>query len=710
MSSSRARNVEGLLEKLKCKKVRECTMPNFIPLRAKATLQSPNVNSFPLVDKVDNFQESNKDLLYDGFWNVEIREMLQNRQFLLICDGYDECGVTTNLHATNNLNRTGEYNVKMVVTCRTTLFGRNYQSQFHPHGVDKYHCSLSDLFEEATIVPFTEDDVKAYIEQHIRDTVNQDFANDRPRSTMEWFMNTFRAIPNLDLCESGSGFEGRVIDFLTNLSAAMSRHQGLSPIVDYSPDKDEKTWKYEFFGRRTKSILLRDASPLKREGAQFRFLHDSFFGYFRSRTFYDPDQGEDDGSDDSEDGDSDDGEDGDSDDSEDDDSDNNKGDEFDSSDEYESDSSEIGDPGGSVNDVEGDGGRILCHSVFGLTGEGSGSHDSSGGKGGSFGENKNTSGGNKGSTNTSDGSSEGDDDWSGGNGEGGSKDSISESSGRSGGSGGNDSNFSRGRYGAKHDRNNPRRRKDGSRAKKNGDSAKSRQSTSSGPFSKQNVFKDPQVLEFLVDRVHSDSRFEEYLLSNIEQSKLSAGPSLIAANSMTILYMAGERFGDVDLDGVQVPYDFMLDESSDASQQSRYLTGAELVGALSALGIPAPFHSRMSTRLPHFAPPTVFEPRHLIGIEPPTPCSSTTQAPSAPVKTQHHVPVNPELASDCDHNIDITPPSSSSRPLNNKRPWTNEERMQHNRLKKNRSEKTTPASPNHLSVLSENATLSSSAP
>ncbi|KAG0077355.1 hypothetical protein BGZ90_007310, partial [Linnemannia elongata] len=380
-----------------------------------------------------------------------------------------------------------------------------------------------------------------------------------------------------DLCDSEGGFKGRVTDFLTNLTAAMFEHQGYSPVVKYEHVKEELTWKGEFFGRTIKSTLLRDASPLNRAGDQYRFIHDIFFDYFRSLAFYTPDQGEDDGSDD--------GEDNDSDDSQGDDSNSSEGDETDDGDEEDSDSSEMDDSGEGAGDNEGDGGGILGPSDFffiGLTGESggalSGKYCSSGGNGGSFGGKGDTSGGNSGSTHSGDGSSHGDGNWSGGNGdatngERGSNGLFSGSSGGSGGSGGDDNNSNGGKDGSKEDRNSPRKGKEGSRSKKKGRSTKSRSSTSSDSFSRQNVFKDPHVLELLVDRVHSDPRFEKRLFVNIEQSKLSAVPSLAAANSITILYMAGKSFRDVDLDGVKIPYDYLLDGGH--GTPNALLSGAE---------------------------------------------------------------------------------------------------------------------------------------
>ncbi|KAG0365827.1 WD_REPEATS_REGION domain-containing protein, partial [Mortierella sp. AD032] len=759
--------VEYDLDRMKFQRLQEHLLPNFVPLHAKATLATSDSDSFPLMQRVLEFLESDRQvflLLGDSgsgksqfcrqleriLWeqydigrriplfidlpfidrpdndligkhlrdhNIpahKVQEIKQHRHLVLICDGYDECGITTNLHTANKLNRAGQHNVKIVISCRTTFFGRDYQSQFYPHGADKYHDSPSHMFEEATIVPFTEDDIKAYTQQYIRNTANQNPANNRPHWTVEQFMDTFSTVPNLsdlvknpfvlwlalrvlpslssdalisesnirvtrarlydgfledwicvnksrierikltrkasdvfrDLCESEGGFKGCVTDFLTDLSAAMFEHQGRSTVVDYVHVKEEKTWKGDFFGRKIKSTLLRQASPLKRSGAQFRFIDDSFLAYLRSLIFYNPDQGGDDSSENSEDDGSDDSQGDDSDNSEGDDIDNSEGDESDDGDEGDSESTEIDDSGEGADDDEGDVGGILHLSDFGLTDEGGGSpggnYDASEGNAGSFGGNERIPGRNKGSANKSDGSSAGNDDLPGGNdnaanGERGSNNGMSGSPGGSGGSGGNGNNSSGDRDGSKEDKSNPRQGKNGSRSKKKGRSTKHRLATSNDPFSKHNVFKDPQVLEFLVDRVHSDLRFEKCLLCIIEHSKSSAGPSLAAANSMTILYMAGERFGDIDLDGVQIPFDYMLEEGSDTLQQSRCLTGADFVGALSALGVTVPIHFRMSARLPQPAPHTLLGLYPSIGTEPPTLYPSTKRESSVPVKARHHI-------------------------------------------------------------------------
>ncbi|CAO3574615.1 unnamed protein product [Mortierella alpina] len=77
-----------------------------------------------------------------------------------------------------------------------------------------------------------------------------------------------------------------VSDFLKNLAAAIFKEQDGNPVVQYTQRIDKKTWKVEFFGPDPDIMLLREASPLSRSGAQYRFLHRSLLEYFYSRQIY----------------------------------------------------------------------------------------------------------------------------------------------------------------------------------------------------------------------------------------------------------------------------------------------------------------------------------------------------------------------------------------------------------------------------------------
>ncbi|KAF9338897.1 hypothetical protein BGZ91_007637 [Linnemannia elongata] len=539
-----------------------------------------------------------KQLRRHNFLNYTVQELLNHRQFTILCDGYDECGLVTNLYATNQLS---QQDVKMVISCRSTFLGPDYQGRFLPYGTDRYHDKPLDLFEEAVIVPLSECDIKSFVIQYVLELEIAGPLSDQPSWTAEDFMNAMSNIPNMlalaknpflltlalkllpsqprdvssatqvkvtrlklfdnflnhwirvnkdrlhrtircrkvydtfeILCEPD--FESSVTRFLLSLTAALSHHQTRRPVVvNYEHSKDGKTWKAEFFGRKIKSILLRDASPLTRAGIQYRFIHDSLFAYLRSRLVYDPDAGDDDDSDSTDD---------------------------DEEDSDESDNDSDNSDGGDDSGDSSNGGHD-AHAVDGITFHTCGSGSSGGGGG--------TSAGNHDSSSDNDGSLGGGGDsgfnqCSSGNGE-----SSREGKGDSGG-----------------DENNPRQSKDDSRAKKKGRSAKSRPFTSSDPLLNQNLYQDPEVLEFLGERAQSDPRFKSRLLTAIEKSKSSDTYRLAAANAITILLKAGEKMRYVDLKGVQVPSDYLLEGSPELVQTFGSLTGVELPHPFPLLPAPTP--------------------------------------------------------------------------------------------------------------------------
>ncbi|GJJ74482.1 hypothetical protein EMPS_06840 [Entomortierella parvispora] len=99
----------------------------------------------------------------------QIEELKRSRQFILICDGYDECRKMSNLHTNNRLNRPRQWKAKMTISCRSQYLGPNYRSYFEPKVDDSYQqvrSTLNELFEEAVIVPFKMDQIKDYLDQY----------------------------------------------------------------------------------------------------------------------------------------------------------------------------------------------------------------------------------------------------------------------------------------------------------------------------------------------------------------------------------------------------------------------------------------------------------------------------------------------------------------------------------------------------------------
>lgn len=657
-------NIEIQLENLRRKILSGRSVP-YIHLRGKPTLLGLDESSFSLEEKAQEFLESNrrvllllgdsgsgkstslrqlhrklwtnykpgdriplyidlpfidrpdldlikKHLLQNNFLDYAVQELLVHRQFTIICDGYDECGLISNLYFTNQLSR---QDVKMIISCRSTFLSSDYQGRFLPYGADRYHDNPLDLFEEAVIVPLSKVDIEAFVTQYVLEQETAGPLIDQRNWTVEKFMNTMSTIPNmlalvenpflltlalkvlpslprdalsdtkakatrlklfddflnhwirvnkvrLDrtircpkvfaafeiLCEPD--FESSVTKFLLRLTAALSQHQTRRPVVvNYEHSKDSKSWKAEFFGRKIKSMLLRDASPLRRAGIRYMFIHDSLFAYLYSRLVYDPDtdnKDDSDGGDDNED--KSDGSDDDKGDCDggDDDNDNSDGDDNEDDSDGSDDDNDDSDGGGDSDNSSN--GGYDAHGVDAITFHAYGCYLTSGG-GGTSDRKHDSSGGNNGSF------------------------------GGSGGSGynrcssGNGESSRKGKDGSGGDKHNARQGKDISHSKKKGRSAKFRPFTSSNLLLNRNLYQDPEVMEFLAERAQSDPRFKSLLLTAIEKSKFSDTYSLAAANAITILFKSGEPFHDINLEGVQIPGDYL--ESSKLVK-----TGVEFVVAL----------------------------------------------------------------------------------------------------------------------------------
>ncbi|KAG0199108.1 hypothetical protein BGX33_011877, partial [Mortierella sp. NVP41] len=156
----------------------------------------------PLYINLPSIDNPERDLIPEqlrilDFTEDNIREMKRDRQFILICDGYDERQLMTNLHTSNLLNRRGQWNTKMVITCRSTYLDQVYRIRFQPQPIDRYDPSTEHLFQEAAIVPFSSTQIKEYVEQFVRDKeVHKLFGNYRVW-TVEEYMDTLAQVPNL---------------------------------------------------------------------------------------------------------------------------------------------------------------------------------------------------------------------------------------------------------------------------------------------------------------------------------------------------------------------------------------------------------------------------------------------------------------------------------------------------------------------------------
>ncbi|KAF9910695.1 WD_REPEATS_REGION domain-containing protein [Linnemannia zychae] len=392
-------DIESALHTLKIQR-KEYKQPVYIAPMAKSSLRASDDNLFPLMDKVKEFLVGDslvmlilgdsgagkstfnrylenelwktykiggriplfinlpvlkspeemlveKQLKVNNFSEDQIRELKQHRQFILICDGYDESLLTSNLHTTNFLNRPGQWDAKLVITCRSQHLGPDYLGKFAPMMTDRYHRTSNILFQEAAITPFSKDQIEDYVGQYVllesRKWVEKDYLDRLAAipSLMDLVKNPFllslclEALPSIvqdkmDLSRLrvtrvqlydrfvrrwlevnkcriyvqvqgldketqlafnnllDAGFEKYGVEFQVNLAAAIFREQEGRPVVDYIHKKDKNSWKAEFFSPDPEIILLREASVLCRVGTQHRFLHRSMLEYFFSRRIWGP--------------------------------------------------------------------------------------------------------------------------------------------------------------------------------------------------------------------------------------------------------------------------------------------------------------------------------------------------------------------------------------------------------------------------------------
>ena len=211
-------DVEGNLRQLRRQRLKERGKAVYIPPQAKANLQASDEAQFPLMEKVDEFLAGDqkvflllgdsgagkstfnrelechlwgpykkggviplhinlpsidrpehdmiaKQLRKAEFTEPQIRELKIHRKFTLICDGYDESQQNHNLYTCNRLNQAGEWNAKMVISCRSEYIGVDYRDRFQPG--DRNSRSESSLFQEAAITPFSMGQVQDYITQYV---------------------------------------------------------------------------------------------------------------------------------------------------------------------------------------------------------------------------------------------------------------------------------------------------------------------------------------------------------------------------------------------------------------------------------------------------------------------------------------------------------------------------------------------------------------
>lgn len=402
-------NIEYDLSQLKRLRINDNRKELYVPPQAKPHLKAPDNNTSPLMESVEDFLASNRLVLLilgdsgsgkttfnrhleRELWNKyqpgnqndpiplyinlaattqfdqemiidqqlrryyitepnKIKELKEHRNFILICDGYDELGTMQNIYALNKLNQgRGYWRAKMIITCRSSNLGDDYLRQFKPLSAGYYNSDAADLIQEAVIVPFTEDQVRDYIDQYVLDE-----RPEQPKWRAQRYKDTLEGVPSLmelvrnpflltlaldsmprlvgdekdlskikvnrlilydkvvevwidmaaDRLVAGGlsiverdafnllcrgGFKPNVMGHLKRLAKAIFQEQNGNPCVKYSERSDKRTWKSNFFGMDPEATVLRLSSPLVRSGEQNSFIHLSVLDYFFARVVFDPEE------------------------------------------------------------------------------------------------------------------------------------------------------------------------------------------------------------------------------------------------------------------------------------------------------------------------------------------------------------------------------------------------------------------------------------
>ncbi|KAF9119176.1 hypothetical protein BGW39_000495, partial [Mortierella sp. 14UC] len=272
-----------------------------------------------------------KQLQYHNFSEDQIHEMKLHREFILICDGYDESQLKTNIHTTNQFNQPGQWQVKIVISCRTQYLGQDYRPRFQPQPADRYQRTTVNQFQEAVVAAFSRAQVQQYVDEYVKELPAVDPIQKKPSWTAKEYMDKLVNIQSLmDLVSNPFlltlSLEAlpAVVESKTDLSAIRITHvqlydsfvkrwlevnhnflyhgihyqkvlataifidHGGNPIVKYTHLRDKNTWKAMFFAPNGQAKLLQESITVMRSGAFFRFLHRSLLEYFYSRTIYDP--------------------------------------------------------------------------------------------------------------------------------------------------------------------------------------------------------------------------------------------------------------------------------------------------------------------------------------------------------------------------------------------------------------------------------------
>ncbi|KAF9924565.1 hypothetical protein FBU30_005512 [Linnemannia zychae] len=86
----------------------------------------------------------------------------EKRNFILICDGFDQSKDQSNICHCKRFNRPGQWQVQMIIACRSIKIGPDSDGSFAPMNENTYGDS-PDLLRKIAIAPFTFEQIKDYV-------------------------------------------------------------------------------------------------------------------------------------------------------------------------------------------------------------------------------------------------------------------------------------------------------------------------------------------------------------------------------------------------------------------------------------------------------------------------------------------------------------------------------------------------------------------
>ncbi|GJJ74271.1 hypothetical protein EMPS_06629 [Entomortierella parvispora] len=179
--------------------------------------------------------------------------MQRSRQFILICDGYDEYRKWTNLHTRNQFNRPRQWQAKMIISCRTQYVGPNYRNYFEPETatVDNPNFShSSDLFEEAVIVPFRTTQINEYIELFTQGPNTMEYPGQDSGWSTEQYMERLKSISHLMELAKNPFMLKMILDVLPTIAKSttkMTRVELYDRFVEFHFKSEQRRLKAQHF-------------------------------------------------------------------------------------------------------------------------------------------------------------------------------------------------------------------------------------------------------------------------------------------------------------------------------------------------------------------------------------------------------------------------------------------------------------------------------